>query len=153
MTVAGHYISLVDSGDIGKVTRMFEDAIALSFVTNPMRQLTRHEVKRRFTICDRIFSTLRGDLKWSVPRIGDFLGTYLKCELDGVSYDPTTVRGSWSPDAVARVHDVPQDPDFVLVGHDGLPVAPLLLHALDGEPPSGDTGNEPLAGSAGAREE
>lgn len=152
--MAGHYKELIDTDDVGKVTRIFEDAIALSFVTNKMRVITRAEVARRFDLCDKIFTTLRADLKWSIPKIADVLATYLKCELDGVPYSPEDMRSSWSPEAVERVHDVPRAPDLVVVDAHGLPLEGSELAALDARLQSGDTVSEPFAaGAAGAHEE
>lgn len=114
--MAGQYVQLIHSDDLGKVTRAFEDAIALSFITNPMKNPTQHEIKRRFNLCDKIFGTLRGDLKWSVPKIVDVLPTYLKCELDGVPYNPEDVGASWSAEAVDQSLDVPHLPTIPMVG-------------------------------------
>jgi hypothetical protein len=113
--MAGHYVHLCSSEDLGKVTKAFEEAIALSFTTNPMREPTATEVRRRFGLCDKIFTVLRADLKWSLPKIIDALPTYLKCELDGVPYDPEQIGSSWSPAAVDAAHDVPRTPQVPLL--------------------------------------
>lgn len=113
--MAGHYVQLCHSDDLGKVTGAFEESIALSFITNPMKNPTQAEIRRRFNLCDKIFSTLRGDLKWSVPKIVDVLPTYLKCELDGVPYSPEDVGASWSPEAVEALHDVPRLPKLAIL--------------------------------------
>ena len=114
--MAGHYVQLTHSDDLGKVTRGFEDAIALSFITNPMKNPTQHEIKRRFKLCDKVFTLLRGDLHWSIPKILDVLPTYLKCELDGVPYNPEDVGASWSAAAVEQSVDVPRLPTIPSVG-------------------------------------
>lgn len=108
--MAGYYKKLIHNDDLGKVTLAFEEAIALSFVTNPMNKNTQLEIKRRFDLCDKLFTLLRGDLKWSIPKICDALPTYLKCELDNVPYTPESVRQSWSPQALEQIHDVPRLP-------------------------------------------
>lgn len=110
--MAGHYAQLCSTDDIGKVTRAFEQAITLSFVTNPMpsKSIPQAEIKRRFTMCDDLFGMLRGDLHWSIPKIADVLPTYLKCRLDGVPFDPARIGSSWSPSAVDKIHDVPRAP-------------------------------------------
>ena len=115
--MAGHYVQLCHTDDLGKVTQTFEEAIALSFVTNamPSGNVTQNEVRRRFNLCDKIFTTLRGDLKWSIPKISSVLATYLKCELDGVPYNPESVGASWSPDAVEQAHDVPRLPQITIL--------------------------------------
>lgn len=108
--MAGQFKDLIVSGDVGKVTLGIEDAITLSFITNPMREMTKAEISRRFRVCSDIFMNLRRDFRWSVPKILDLLPTYLKCELDGVPYDPSTIRDSWSAEGVDRTHDVPRLP-------------------------------------------
>lgn len=113
--MAGHYVQLCHTDDLGKVTAAFEEAIMVSFITNPMKNPTQSEIRRRFNLCDEIFSVLRGDLKWSVPKIADVLPTYLKCELDGVPYNPEVVGAAWSPDAVERLHDVPRLPQLTFL--------------------------------------
>lgn len=115
--MAGQYAQLCSTDDIGKVTKAFLGAIQLSFVTNPMPsgEVPRTEIARRFRVCDKIFTTLRGDLHWSVPKIIDLLPTYLKCELDGVPYNPETVGSAWNTDAVDQRLDVPHLP--ATIGH------------------------------------
>ncbi len=68
----------------------------LSYAQDKSR-ITASETKRRTNICIELVKTLRGDLKWSVPRITDYLPTYLRCELDGIAYSPST-SAVWSPD-------------------------------------------------------
>lgn len=116
--MAGQYAQLCTSNDVGKVTNAFLSAIELSFVTNPMPSgvVSQNEVAHRFKLCDRIFMMLRGDLKWSIPKIVDILPTYLKCELDGVPYNPESVGSSWSPTAVENAHDVPRAPSVPMIG-------------------------------------
>lgn len=114
---AGHYVQLCHSDDIGKVTTAFEEAIALSFITNPMRgDVTHSEVKRRFNLCDKVFSILRADLNWSIPKIVDFLPTYLKCEIDGVPYSPESVTRGWGDrDTIDHAYDVPHLPKITFL--------------------------------------
>lgn len=84
------------SGELGRVTLAFEAMIAKSFETHPMRHMTRAEVKRRFDMCARIFDRLCGDLHWGVTRALDQMPTYLRSELDGVSWTPDK-RRCWVP--------------------------------------------------------
>lgn len=114
--MAGQYARLVHSDDLGKIVLGFEEAIAISFMTNPVRNVTQNEVRRRFQICDKVFSNLRGDLHWSVPKILSVLSTYLKCELDGVPYTPEDITTAWSPDAVENSHDVPRLENTKVIG-------------------------------------
>ncbi len=111
--MAGAWIKMVAEGDVPKVVRGVECAVVISFRANPMKSVTKAEQQRRIQICFKIFETLRGDLGWSVPKIIDFLPVYLKCELDGVSYDPSTVREGWAPattEAGLDVAPTPQEP-------------------------------------------
>lgn len=100
----GVLASLLAEGQIPRATAIIESAIARSFQTDnpPMRNPVRAEVKRRFGIAISIFKVLRGDLEWSLSRIGDYLGRYLRNELDGVSWKPDT-RALWTPDPPALV--------------------------------------------------
>lgn len=91
----GEFRDLIESKQIGPVVRGFETAIQHSFEQDHGPQ-TQAEVKRRFDICARIFRNLRGDLRWSVPKILDFLPRYLRCELDGQPWTPDDTR-VWSP--------------------------------------------------------
>ena len=94
--MSGHYVKLVNEQQIGRVADGFYRAIALSFGAGDWKRATRSEVKRRFDICDRIFSQLRGDLGWGIERILDNLPEYLRCELDGISWTPDR-RTVWLP--------------------------------------------------------
>ena len=152
--MAGHYTSLVSQQQLATVTRAFEDAIALSFVTHPMRNMTKAEVKRRFGLCDKVFTILRGDLKWSIPKIEDMLSVYLKCELDGVAYHPETLGSSWSPEGAVALIDVEQDPDFVVLDSYG-DMVPMrdIQRELDAQPFCGDTVGEPAGDTPGTLQE
>ncbi len=55
------------------------------------------ERRRRLALCEKIIRTLRGDMKWSLTRILDHLPEYLRAELDGESWEPST-RESWITD-------------------------------------------------------
>lgn len=118
--MAGQYAKLCSSDDVGKVTKAFVSSIELSFVTNPMPSgfVTDSEIAHRFKLCDRIFTNLRGDLKWSIPKIVDMLPTYLKCELDGVPYNPESVGSSWNPEVIDKQHDVPHLQAVPTIGQD-----------------------------------
>lgn len=134
--MAGQYAQLCNTTDIGKVTKAFLGAIELSFVTNPMPsgEVPRTEISRRFRVCDKIFTMLRADLHWSVPKIIDLLPTYLKCELDGVPYNPETVGSSWSTDAVEMRHDVPHLPATVGVSPNDIVADDPVWDSFDPEP-------------------
>lgn len=102
---------LLDDNQISTAVKGFEEAISISFKTNPVNHLTQGEIERRFAICADIFQNLRGDLKWSVAKCADALPTYLKCELDGVPYSPEKIGDSWTREGIEAVHDVAKDPD------------------------------------------
>jgi hypothetical protein len=73
-----------------------ERAIARSFEVDGGR-MTDSEVRRRFLICQRLFQQLRGDLGWGLHRVIDHLPTYLRCELDGLPWEPDR-RACWMPE-------------------------------------------------------
>lgn len=111
---------LLNKKQIAEVVNGFNEAIEISFRTNPVNHLTQAEIQRRFAICADIFQNLRGDLKWSIPKCVDVLPTYLKCELDGVPYNPSNVRDTWTKDGIENAHDVARDPDEkYLINTDG----------------------------------
>jgi len=73
-----------------------EQAIERSFRADGAR-VTNAEVRRRFEICERLFRQLRGDLGWGMQRVLDHLPGCLRCELDGVSWEPDH-RTFWMPE-------------------------------------------------------
>lgn len=91
----GTLSKLVAENQVERVTRSFVQAISGSFVVDGGTP-TRDEVTRRFDICLRLFCELYADLKWSVPKILDFIPRYLRCELDGIRYNPNNENGAWS---------------------------------------------------------
>lgn len=101
----GAFASLVTEDKIAEVVRGFEVAIAQSFAEDraPGRlilvhggpRLTKSAMTDRANICIRIFKVLRGDLKWSLPRIMDHLPKFLRNELDGVPFTPEAATASW----------------------------------------------------------
>lgn len=96
MSYAESLVGIVDEGKLPDVVTAIEASVLLSFTQDKSRA-TGSEVKRRIEICIALVKTLRGDLKWAVARIVDYLPTYLRCELDGISYSPST-SSVWSPD-------------------------------------------------------
>jgi hypothetical protein len=59
---------------------------------------TRDEIKRRFRICEAWVRHARGDLGYSMERTVDLMAHALRCELDGVTYDPAAGdKKLWSP--------------------------------------------------------
>ena len=73
----------------------FEAVIARSFeVTGG--QMTRHEVRRRYLICEKWLRALRSE-GWSVQRIQGALPQALEAELFGQTWDPTQERLVWTP--------------------------------------------------------
>lgn len=99
-SASGQFANLVEQNKVGVVTLAFEDAITKSFISHPMRNMTRSEVKRRFDMCAVIFSKLRGDKKWGLQRALDYVVIYLRNELDGVSWEEGAAkqqRSVWAP--------------------------------------------------------
>lgn len=94
--MAGEFVKLIDSKQVGAVTLAFTKTIEASFITHPMRVMTQSEVKRRFNICASIFCELRGNLKWGVQRAVDRVPEYLGKVLNGESWKPDA-RACWMP--------------------------------------------------------
>ena len=59
-------------------------------------RITRSETKRRMDICLHFAAEMRRDVGWSVQRIIDNMGRYLRCRLDGISWEPDN-RSMWLP--------------------------------------------------------
>lgn len=102
------FADLVEEGAVGKVTLRIESIIMNSFAEDAARKaretgvirspnITMSETKRRFDIVANWFRVMRGDLRWSLPRVFDELPIALRYELDGVGYIPPT-RAMWCPD-------------------------------------------------------
>lgn len=91
--------SMVSSKDFGRIVLAVVASVELSFLDNA--RTTRSEVRRRTDMCWDLVKRLRGDLKWSVEKILDHLTAYLRCELDGIPYNPEKAGGLWTPDTIA----------------------------------------------------
>ena len=91
----GAFSNLVSQQQVGAATVAIEHAIARSFKDDNAR-VTADEVRRRFAICERLLRHLRGDLGWGLQRALDHLPHYLRCELDGVPWEPDA-RTIWTP--------------------------------------------------------
>ncbi len=92
----GTFSDLVSQQQVGPATVAIEQAIARSFRDDNAR-VTGAEVRRRFAICERLLRHLRGDLGWGLQRALDHLPRYLRCELDGASWEPDA-RTIWTPE-------------------------------------------------------
>lgn len=92
----GVFRGLVEDGQVGMVTIALMQAIEKSFKVDGAR-ITQSEVKRRFEICTKIFTSLRGDLNWGITRAVDKLPAYLRAELDGKQWMPDS-RTMWVPE-------------------------------------------------------
>ncbi len=68
-----------------------ERAITKSFKQDSAIK-TGAEIRRRFEICYRIFKILRYEMRWGMIRITDKMPEYLRCELDGESWEPDQRR-------------------------------------------------------------
>lgn len=59
---------------------------------------TMNETKRRFKICENWIRHARGELGYSLEQTLDLMGQALRCELDGVSFDPPKAGSRiWTP--------------------------------------------------------
>jgi hypothetical protein len=90
------FLDLVERGQLERALHGLERAVARSFETDRAR-MTDAEVRRRFAICERVFRQLRGDLGWGLHRVLDHLPHYLRCELDGLPWEPDR-RTIWMPE-------------------------------------------------------
>jgi hypothetical protein len=92
----GAFLDLVTADQVARVTLAIERVIADSFRADGARP-TGAEVRRRFAICERLVRQLRGDLGWGLQRVLDHLPEYLRCELDGLPWEPDA-RAVWVPE-------------------------------------------------------
>lgn len=94
----GVWTSLVSEERVGTVTLFFQHCIEQSFQTDRprMQHITEAEVKRRFEIVARIFEQLRGDLHWSLEKIFELMPQYVRDELSGVPWTPSS-SDFWLP--------------------------------------------------------
>lgn len=103
--MVGLFAGLVERQEVSALVLGIEKAISESFAQEAERgeslgHMTRDEVKRRFNICCEIFKSLRGECHWSIERIVHALPKYLRCELDGESWEPEK-RAIWMPEGTA----------------------------------------------------
>lgn len=91
----GTFSDLVSQQQVGPATVAIEQAITRSFREDNAR-VTGAELRRRFAICECLLRHLRGDLGWGLQRALDHLPRYLRCELDGVPWEPDA-RTIWTP--------------------------------------------------------
>lgn len=92
--------SLFSPGEqMAKLVLGSEKALRYSFEQRPMQNgaITDTEKKRRAAMCIEIARVLRGDCKWSVDKVADYLPRYLLNELDGIDWKPDK-RQVWTPD-------------------------------------------------------
>lgn len=92
--------TLVSGPDFGRIVNAVVASVELSFLDGA--RTTRSEIRRRTDMCWDLVKRLRGDLKWSVPKILDHLTAYLRCELDGIPYNPEATGRVWTPDTLAE---------------------------------------------------
>jgi hypothetical protein len=82
--------------NVGALVRAIGNSVSQSFVEDRSRK-TSAETKRRVEMCVSIARQLRRDLKWSVTRICDEMPFGLRCQLDGIPWDPNNRRTLWTP--------------------------------------------------------
>ncbi len=144
--MSGEFSGLLkDKRDLARMTIAFEAAVAGSIVARPPRHATGSAIKERFEIATTIFKFLRGDLKWSTPKIADHLLEYLVAELDKKPWKPNE-RTVWMPGDLRRA----RRPVELVVGVGAMDLADLLRKldgALGGEaaPAPAHPAQEPMA--------
>jgi len=89
--------SLLEAEQLPRVINLVTDAVYVSLKRDGVKQATGHEVTRRWAVCMKLIGVMRGDLKWSLPRITDTLSAALHTELHtATGWEPP--RGSlWLP--------------------------------------------------------
>ncbi len=90
---------MVARPDFGKLVVHVTTAVELSFGLDGGR-VTQSAVKERVNLAWDIVTRLRKDFKWSVSRICDHVGMMLRCELNGIAYDPGAMDTVWTPDTL-----------------------------------------------------
>jgi len=93
--------------DLVVVYKALEKAIMRSFAEdlrrNPFGRLAQSGVKEsdlqeRFKMCETWIRRARGDLGFSLDKTLDLMPHALRCEIDGQTFDPATMRTSiWTP--------------------------------------------------------
>ena len=94
--MASTFMELAEEEQLDRVVLGIEGAVARSFEADGAR-MTGTEVRRRFGICERLVRQLRSDLGWGLQRVMDRLPYYLRCELDGQTWEPDS-RTIWMPE-------------------------------------------------------
>ncbi len=89
--------AMVSSPDFGRLVVAVTASVELSFGLDGGR-VTKSAVKERVDLAWDLVKRLRADFKWSVARICDHVATFLRCELNGVAYDPGAMNGIWNPE-------------------------------------------------------
>lgn len=79
--------------DMKRVVEAVTTAVAISYVSHPVRNRTDAEDARRSRRAIAIVKTMRGDLKWSVSRTCDSLPQALQSDLSGIDW--ASARRSW----------------------------------------------------------
>lgn len=95
------------------VGRRIAEIVLASFGEDALRTLkppsvaSEVEIRRRTLIVYEWFKIMRGDLKYSIPRVLDTLPQALRCQLAGLPFEPPPVEQGWSPEveAVPMVRD------------------------------------------------
>lgn len=103
------FLDAARNGDLPRIARGMENAVAASFKTHPMRGEigTRGETKRRALICERWFRVMveerdvlgRPVYGFGIDRALSLLREALTAELDGRAWEPTKTA-LWVPDRV-----------------------------------------------------
>ena len=97
------FLSLLDNESELKVVAIALETVVLrSFGEDERREpfretrVTRSEIRRRYTICIAWFRHARAELGMSCERAVDLMPQALRCELDGITFEPRT-SGIWTP--------------------------------------------------------
>lgn len=96
--MAGEMLEMMLEGDeaklkmvVGRVTEIIQK----SFIADGSR-VTGDEVRRRFTMLEKLIRECREEYGWAYERILDVIPFALRSRLDGGVWDPQLHRNSWS---------------------------------------------------------
>lgn len=89
MTPGTAFLMAAMAGDKAKIDTIFANIVRDSFVTHPMRKLTRDAIAERGKVLIQWFRTLRGDKGWPLDRVLHELRRALRAHLDQLPYTPS----------------------------------------------------------------
>lgn len=101
--------SKYQEADRRRIAKAIAKAIDQSFVTDSCR-MTTDEVRRRFTLCARLFHEMCLESGWGLGRFEDSITEQLRRELNGQRFAGSRLKNSWvtAPEKTL----IPKDPQY-----------------------------------------